>query len=53
MNRRSTSLAVVLVTLLAAGCGSAGGGGDFNLISIEEEWQLGQQLAGDRAAGPI
>jgi predicted Zn-dependent protease len=30
--------------LLATGCGS-GGGGDFNLISIEEEWQLGAQLS--------
>lgn len=44
MNRRSTSLALVLVTFLAVGCGSAGGG-NFNLISIEEEWQLGQQLS--------
>lgn len=43
MNRRSTSLALVLVTFLAVGCGS--GGGNFNLISIEEEWQLGQQLS--------
>lgn len=32
--------------LLAFGCGS-GGAGDFNLISIEEEWQLGQQLSQD------
>ena len=38
-------LAVVLVTVMTVGCGSAGGGGDFNLISIEEEWQLGQQLS--------
>lgn len=30
---------------LLAGCGSGGGAGDFNLISIEEEWQLGAQLA--------
>lgn len=33
---------------LALGCGS-GGAGDFNLISIEEEWQLGQQLSQDIA----
>jgi beta-barrel assembly-enhancing protease len=39
------SLAVALVTFLVVSCGSAGGGGDFNLISIEEEWQLGQQLS--------
>jgi beta-barrel assembly-enhancing protease len=43
---RST-LALALVTLLTFNCGSGGGGGDFNLISIEEEWQLGQQLAGE------
>ena len=47
-HHRST-LALVLVGFLAAGCGSAGGGGDFNLISIEEEWQLGQQLSGEIA----
>jgi predicted Zn-dependent protease len=47
MYKRNASLAVVLATLLAAGCGSAGGGGDFNLISIEEEWQLGNQLSQD------
>ncbi len=36
--------------ILAIGCGSGGmGGGDFNLISIEEEWQLGQQLSQDVA----
>jgi predicted Zn-dependent protease len=31
--------------LLALGCGSGGGAGDFNLISIEDEWTLGNQLA--------
>jgi predicted Zn-dependent protease len=50
MYKRSISTAAVaLVTLLALSCGSAGGGGDFNLISIEEEWQLGQQLSQDVA----
>lgn len=44
MNKRSMSLAVVLATVLTVGCGS-GGGGNFNLISIEEEWQLGAQLS--------
>ncbi|HYH07468.1 MAG TPA: M48 family metallopeptidase [Thermoanaerobaculia bacterium] len=44
MNRRSTSLALVLALLFTTACGS-GGGGDFNLISIEEEWQLGAQLS--------
>ncbi len=49
MNKRNTSLiAVVLATFMAAGCGSAGGG-DFNLISVEEEWQLGAQLSQDIA----
>lgn len=47
MYKRNALIAVVLASLLAAGCGSAGGGGDFNLISIEEEWQLGTQLAQD------
>jgi beta-barrel assembly-enhancing protease len=46
MKRSTTALAVALATLLTAACGS-GGGGDFNLISIEEEWQLGKQLATD------
>jgi len=47
MYKRNTALAVVLASLLAAGCGSTGGAGDFNLISIEEEWQLGNQLSQD------
>jgi predicted Zn-dependent protease len=47
MYKRSTSLAVAVVTLLALSCGSGGGAGNFNLISIEEEWQLGQQLSAD------
>ncbi|HEV7238020.1 MAG TPA: M48 family metallopeptidase [Thermoanaerobaculia bacterium] len=51
MYKRNTSLAAVaLAALLAISCGSSGGGaGDFNLISIEEEWQLGQQLSQDVA----
>jgi predicted Zn-dependent protease len=36
----------LIILMLAAGCGSSGGGG-FNLISIEEEWALGNQLARD------
>lgn len=47
MYKRSTAFAVALATLLTFGCASGGGGGDFNLISIQEEWQLGQQLSQD------
>lgn len=43
--QRKRFLSVVLVTFMAVGCGSGGAGGDFNLISLEEEWQLGQQLS--------
>jgi predicted Zn-dependent protease len=41
---RKPAVALV-VLLLATGCSS--GGGDFNLISLEEEWALGNQLARD------
>ncbi len=37
---------VTLTVVLSLGCGS---GGNFNLISLEEEWQLGQQLSQDIA----
>ncbi|HEX8170525.1 MAG TPA: M48 family metallopeptidase [Thermoanaerobaculia bacterium] len=43
MYKRSI-VALAILTLVSAGCGSGGGGKDFNLISIQEEWQLGQQL---------
>lgn len=49
MYKRSATLALALATLLTAACGSGGGAGDFNLISIEEEWQLGAQLSQDIA----
>jgi predicted Zn-dependent protease len=49
MYKRNTIFAVALVSLIAAGCGSTGGAGDFNLISVEEEWQLGAQLSQDVA----
>jgi len=52
MYKRSTTIAVVLAMLLSAGCGSSGGAGNFNLISIDEEWQLGQQLA-QEVAGQV
>lgn len=49
MYRSNATLAVALAALLAISCGSGGGAGDFNLISIEEEWQLGEQLSQDVA----
>src|SRR5688572_6324785 len=39
-------LAPVVVLVMLAGCGS---GSDFNLVSLEEEWALGQQLSADIA----
>lgn len=50
MKKHSRSLpsALILALLLAAGCGSSAG--NFNLISIEEEWQLGTQLAQEVAS---
>ena len=44
-------LFLVLVLLVAAGgCATSGvNQGDFNIVSIEEEWQLGQQLEADLA----
>jgi len=51
LNRFALSLlALVLVVGLGAGCASSGvNQGDVNLISIDEEWQLGQQLESDLA----
>jgi predicted Zn-dependent protease len=46
MYKRNTAFAVVFAMLLmTAGCGSGGAGSNFNLISVEEEWQLGAQLS--------
>lgn len=50
MYKRNVFFAVALASLLAAGCGSSGGAGDFNLISLEEEWQLGAQLSREVAS---
>jgi predicted Zn-dependent protease len=41
---KKSRLALSFLLVFALSCGS---GGDFNLISIEEEWQLGAQLAQD------
>ena len=41
---------LALATLMVVTLSSCGGsGGNFNLISLEEEWQLGQQLSQDIA----
>lgn len=44
MKKRSHLSILALVAVLSISCGS---GGNFNLISVEEEWQLGAQLAQD------
>ena len=49
---RYCMLAISPLVLVFAmwGCGSTGiGGGDFNLISIEQEWEMGQQLEAEIA----
>lgn len=45
--KKHSRFALPLVVIFALSCG--GSGGNFNLISIEEEWQLGNQLAQDVA----
>lgn len=46
MKQISIKMAPVAALVLLIGCAS---GGDFNLISLEEEWQLGRQLEADIA----
>lgn len=41
--------ACVVLSLLVAGCASGGLGGGFNLLSVEQEWELGRQLEQDAA----
>ncbi len=43
MLKRTSILAIVITSVLAAGCGSGGLGG--NSISLDQEWQLGDQMA--------
>lgn len=51
MQRIRFWLVVFIPVLLAAGCATSGvNRGDVNLVSLEEEWQLGQQLERDIAA---
>ncbi|HXT21570.1 MAG TPA: M48 family metallopeptidase [Thermoanaerobaculia bacterium] len=50
LRRRAVPLALALLLAPLLGCASSGvNKGQFNLISIEEEWQLGNQLAADLA----
>lgn len=46
-HRSHRAFLLAFVAALSLQCG--GSGGDFNLISVEEEWQLGQQLSADIA----
>ncbi|HZI63184.1 MAG TPA: M48 family metallopeptidase [Thermoanaerobaculia bacterium] len=44
------ALAALLIVAVAAGCATSGvNQGDFNIVSIEEEWQLGRKLEADIA----
>jgi predicted Zn-dependent protease len=45
MLKRTSFLAVVLVGALAAGCGSGGLGATGSSVSLDQEWQLGNQMA--------
>ncbi|MBV8544833.1 MAG: M48 family metalloprotease [Acidobacteria bacterium] len=45
MLKRTSFLAVVLMGVLAAGCGSGGLGASGNSVSLDQEWQLGNQMA--------
>jgi predicted Zn-dependent protease len=45
MLKRTSFLAVILIAVLAAGCGSGGLGASGNSVSLDQEWQLGNQMA--------
>jgi predicted Zn-dependent protease len=45
MLKRTSFLALVLVVGFAAGCGSGGLGASGNSVSLDQEWQLGNQMA--------
>jgi predicted Zn-dependent protease len=48
LRRHALPLAALVALVLLAGCASSGvNKGQFNLISLDEEWQLGNQLAAD------
>jgi predicted Zn-dependent protease len=45
MLKRTSLLAIVLIGALTTGCGSGGLGASGNSISLDQEWQLGDQMA--------
>jgi predicted Zn-dependent protease len=45
MLKRTSFLAVALIVVFAAGCGSGGLGASGNSVSLDQEWQLGNQMA--------
>jgi len=45
MLKRTALFAIVLAGLFAAGCGSGGLGASGNSVSLDQEWQLGDQMA--------
>lgn len=46
----STLIALAAIAALAVACATSGvNRGDFNVVSIEEEWELGSKLAADLA----
>jgi beta-barrel assembly-enhancing protease len=45
MLKRTSFLAIVLVGVFAAGCGSGGLGATGSSVSLDQEWQLGDQMA--------
>lgn len=47
---RSALIALVAIAALAVACATSGvNRGDFNVVSIEEEWELGRKLSADLA----
>lgn len=45
MLKRTTIIVAVLITVLSAGCGSGGMGASGSSVSLDQEWQLGDQMA--------
>jgi len=45
MLKRTSFLAIVLVGVIAAGCGSGGLGATGSSVTLDQEWQLGNQMA--------